>query len=60
MWEAEEYETELERMNMSMSMENYALQHDNKQLAALIKEYEAGLDGLMSEYCVVIHCRVAF
>ena len=37
----EEYNTELERMNAQMSAENLALQNDNKQLNALIREYEA-------------------
>jgi uncharacterized protein YpiB (UPF0302 family) len=45
----EEYETQLERMNNAMSTENQGLQHDNKQLNALIKEYEQTLDTLMSE-----------
>lgn len=45
---AEEYDTELEHMNAAMSQENQALQHDNKQLNALIKEYEQTLETLMS------------
>ena len=44
----EEYDAELERMNASMIAENQALQHDNKQLNALIKEYEQTLENLMS------------
>ncbi len=35
-------------MNTAMSQENRVLQHDNKQLNALIKEYEQTLESLMS------------
>lgn len=35
-------------MNASMMAENQGLQHDNKQLNALIKEYEQTLETLMS------------
>ncbi|KAJ3716980.1 hypothetical protein FB446DRAFT_747118 [Lentinula raphanica] len=44
------YETELERMNAAMMAENQSLQHDNKQLNTLIKEYEQTLEKLMSEF----------
>jgi hypothetical protein len=37
-------------MNAAMSQENRALQHDNKQLNALIKEYEQTLETLMSAH----------
>ncbi|KAF8827709.1 hypothetical protein HHX47_DHR4000430 [Lentinula edodes] len=43
------YDSELERMNAAMMAENQSLQHDNKQLNTLIKEYEQTLDTLMSE-----------
>jgi SIKE family len=43
----EEYDTELERMNSAMLAENQALQYDNKQLNALIKEYETTLETVM-------------
>ncbi|KAI0286155.1 hypothetical protein BC826DRAFT_1093582 [Russula brevipes] len=43
----EEYDTELERMNVAMMAENQALQHDNKQLNTLIKEYETTLETVM-------------
>lgn len=46
----EVYESELERMNAGMMAENQSLQHDNKQLNTLIKEYEQTLDTLMSKY----------
>ncbi|KAJ4482203.1 hypothetical protein J3R30DRAFT_3222053, partial [Lentinula aciculospora] len=44
------YESELERMNAAMTAENQSLQHDNKQLNTLIKEYEQTLDTLMSTF----------
>ncbi|EEB91349.1 hypothetical protein MPER_10300, partial [Moniliophthora perniciosa FA553] len=46
----EAYEAELERMNAAMLQENQALQHDNKQLNTLIKEYEQTLDTLMTQF----------
>jgi hypothetical protein len=45
---AEVYESELERMNVAMNAENRSLQHDNKQLNTMIKEYEQTLETLMS------------
>lgn len=45
---SEEYDAELERMNTAMTAENLALQHDNKQLNTLIKEYETTLETIMS------------
>ena len=44
---SEEYEAELERMNATMTTENLTLQHDNKQLNTLIKEYETTLETIM-------------
>jgi len=46
----EEYDAELEHMNATMAQENQSLQHDNKQLNALIKEYEQTLETLMSSF----------
>jgi len=46
----DEYDAELERMNAVMSAENQGLQHDNKQLNALIKEYEQTLETLMTTF----------
>jgi SIKE family len=45
---SEDYDAELERMNSAMIEENQTLQHDNKQLNALIKEYETTLETVMS------------
>lgn len=44
------YDTELERMNASMTADNHSLQRDNKQLNALIKEYEQTLETVMSAF----------
>ena len=44
----EDYDAELERMNNAMMAENQGLQHDNKQLNTLIKEYETTLETVMS------------
>ncbi|KAF7365335.1 hypothetical protein MVEN_00405500 [Mycena venus] len=44
------YDAELERMNTAMITENVALQHDNKQLNALIREYEQTLETLMNTF----------
>ncbi|KAF8908949.1 hypothetical protein CPB84DRAFT_1864427 [Gymnopilus junonius] len=46
----EEYDSELESMNAAMTSENQGLQHDNKQLNTLIKEYEQTLETLMSAF----------
>ncbi|KAF7314302.1 hypothetical protein MKEN_00902800 [Mycena kentingensis (nom. inval.)] len=46
----EVYDGELERMNASVTAENIALQHDNKQLNALIREYEQTLESLMTTF----------
>jgi prefoldin subunit 5 len=46
----EAYDSELERMNNGMSAENQSLQYDNKQLNALIKEYEQTLETLMTTF----------
>jgi hypothetical protein len=46
----EAYETELERMTTALQMENASLAHDNKQLSALIKEYEQTLENIMSSF----------
>ncbi|KAF8630847.1 hypothetical protein AX17_005206 [Amanita inopinata Kibby_2008] len=46
----EEYNAELERMNAAIVAENQGLQHDNKQLSGLIKEYEQTLESIMSTF----------
>ena len=46
----EAYEAELERLNATLIQQNADLQNDNKQLAALLKEYEQTLDTVMSKF----------
>jgi len=46
----EVYEAELERMNTAMSADNQTLQNDNRQLNALIREYEQTLENVMSQF----------
>ncbi|KAI0684923.1 hypothetical protein BC835DRAFT_1421790 [Cytidiella melzeri] len=46
----DEYNAELERMNAQMIVENNTLQNDNKQLNALIKEYEQTLENVMGTF----------
>ncbi|CAL1712754.1 unnamed protein product [Somion occarium] len=47
---SQEYDAELERMNAAMSAENQTLVNDNKQLNALIKEYEQTLENVMATF----------
>ncbi|KZV91112.1 hypothetical protein EXIGLDRAFT_837324 [Exidia glandulosa HHB12029] len=44
------YEEELERMTTSIREQNVTLAHDNKQLANLVREYEATLEAVMSKF----------
>lgn len=45
-------------MNAQMSAENNALANDNKQLGALIKEYEQTLEGVMTAFRVrAVRCH---
>ncbi|CUA72175.1 hypothetical protein RSOLAG22IIIB_00838 [Rhizoctonia solani] len=46
----EVFETELERMNAAIVIENQTLQHENKQLNSLLKEYETTLDTVMTKF----------
>ncbi|KAG8975459.1 Calcineurin subunit B, partial [Tulasnella sp. 427] len=46
----EVFESELERMNAALIMENQHLQHENKQLNVLLKEYEQTLETVMSKF----------
>ncbi|KAH8104827.1 hypothetical protein BXZ70DRAFT_922626 [Cristinia sonorae] len=46
----EVYDAELERLNASMLSENQTLMNDNKQLNALIKEYEQTLENVMATF----------
>ena len=53
MLHAEQYEAELERMTNAMSADNQALQNDNRQLNALIREYEQALEKVMNSFTAV-------
>ncbi|KAL5636212.1 hypothetical protein ACGC1H_004881 [Rhizoctonia solani] len=46
----EVFETELERMNAAIIIENQTLQHENKQLNSLLKEYETTLETVMTKF----------
>ncbi|KAI1793247.1 hypothetical protein LXA43DRAFT_1124362 [Ganoderma leucocontextum] len=51
----EAYDAELERMNAAMSAENQALLNDNRQLSALIREYEQTLENVMATFRTRAH-----
>ncbi|KIL71654.1 hypothetical protein M378DRAFT_6361 [Amanita muscaria Koide BX008] len=46
----ETFESELERRNARLNLENQALLHENKQLDSLMKEYETTLETVMSKF----------
>ena len=46
----EVFDSELEKMNASLIIENQQLQHENKQLNALLKEYEGTLEMVMTKF----------
>ncbi len=62
----EVFESELERMNASLIIENQQLLHENKQINSLLKEYEQTLETVMAKFraqavrgscfCSVLHC----
>jgi hypothetical protein len=47
-------------MNAAVATENQSLLHDNKQLGALIKDYEQTLETLMSAFRTKAVCRPTF
>ena len=47
---AESFESEVERMNAQIVIENQTLLHENKQLSILLKEYEGTMDNIMSKF----------
>ncbi|TFK82671.1 hypothetical protein K466DRAFT_499875 [Polyporus arcularius HHB13444] len=51
----EVYDAELERMNAAMSAENLTLLNDNRQLSALIREYEQTLESIMETFRTRAH-----
>lgn len=46
----EEFHSELEKFASHLILENQSLQHENKQLSALLKEYENTLENVMSKF----------
>lgn len=46
----EVFESELERMNAGLLLENQGLLHENKQLGSLLKEYEQTLETVMAKF----------
>ncbi|KAJ7597303.1 hypothetical protein C8J56DRAFT_919714 [Mycena floridula] len=44
------FDSELERMNAQIVIENQALLHENKQLSVLLKEYEGTMDTIMTKF----------
>lgn len=46
----ESFESELERMNAQIIIENQTLLHENKQLSSLLKEYEGTMETIMSKF----------
>ena len=47
---AEFFESELERTNAQIVIENQTLLHENKQLSMLLKEYEGTMETIMSKF----------
>lgn len=47
---SEEFQTELERFASHLVLENQSLQFENKQLNALLKEYETTLEQVMGKF----------
>jgi len=46
----EQFESELERFNATLVLENQALQYENRQLSMLLKDYEGTLDNVMAKF----------
>lgn len=47
---AETFESEVERFNAWLVVENQALLYENKQLSHLLKDYEGTLDSIMARF----------
>ena len=47
---AETFESEVERMNAHVIIENQTLLHENKQLGLLLKEYENTMETIMTKF----------
>ncbi|KAF8956083.1 hypothetical protein BDZ97DRAFT_1672209 [Flammula alnicola] len=46
----ETFESEVERLNAQIIIENQTLLHENKQLSLLLKEYESTMDTIMTKF----------
>lgn len=61
---AEDFQTELEAFASHLVLENQTLQHENKQLNGLLKEYEQTLETVMGKFRgvavspILAYCRV--
>ncbi|BGP16553.1 hypothetical protein JCM10213_000535 [Rhodosporidiobolus nylandii] len=51
----EEFDSELEKMNVSLVLENQMLQQENRQLSSLMKDYEGTLDAVMNKFRAHAH-----
>ncbi|KAI5480752.1 hypothetical protein MNV49_007158 [Pseudohyphozyma bogoriensis] len=51
----EEFESELERLNVSLVLENQGLQQENRQLSVLLKDYEGTLEAVMAKFRAHAH-----
>ncbi|WVQ81282.1 hypothetical protein IAT38_003405 [Cryptococcus sp. DSM 104549] len=51
----EEFQSELEAFSSHLVLENQQLQHENKQLNALLKEYEQTLETVMGKFRGIAH-----
>ena len=56
----EGFSSELEKFASHLVLENQSLQHENKQLGGLLKEYESTLENVMSKFrgVAVSRCEV--
>lgn len=46
----ETFESELERTNAQIIIENHTLLHENRQLSLLLKEYEQTMETIMTKF----------
>ncbi|GAA5843420.1 hypothetical protein JCM11251_002473 [Rhodosporidiobolus azoricus] len=46
----EDFDSELEKMNVSLVLENQTLQQENRQLTSLLKDYEGTLEAVMGKF----------
>ncbi|GAA6000114.1 hypothetical protein JCM10207_006058 [Rhodosporidiobolus poonsookiae] len=51
----EEFDSELEKLNVSLVLENQTLQQENRQLSSLLKDYEGTLEAVMGKFRAHAH-----